>query len=53
MWALIQQLLPISSLTDTFSVLLSSTLLDFSDVELFAAAELLAKQYETDTASPA
>ena len=43
-----QRFLSPSSLAATFSVLLPSTLLDASDDELYAAAELLAKQYDTD-----
>lgn len=43
-----QRFLSLSSLTATFSALLPSTLMDASDDELYAAAEMLAKQYDTD-----
>jgi hypothetical protein len=43
-----QRFRSLSSLAATFSVLLPSTLLDASDDELYAAAELLAKQYDSD-----
>lgn len=43
-----QRFLSLSSLAATFSALLPSILLDASDDELYAAAELLAKQYDTD-----
>ena len=42
-----QRFLSLSSLAATFSALLPSTLLDAFDNELYAAAELLAKQYDT------
>ena len=43
-----QRFLSLSSLAATFTALLPSTLLDASDDKLYAAAELLAKQYDTD-----
>jgi len=47
-----QQFLSFSSLAATFSVLMPSTLLDASSSELYAAAAMLAKQYDIDI-SPA
>jgi len=43
-----QRFLSFTSLAALFSVLMPSTLLDASDDELFAAAALLAKQYDAD-----
>jgi len=40
-----------SSVTMTFGILFPSTLLSASDDELYAAAESLAKQYDTDISS--